>query len=91
MDESDQHNVPPGSESHFRVLIVCAEFAGQRPLARQRRINALLVDEFAGGLHALALQALAPEEWRAGATARSSPPCLGGSKAGKTPRSVAES
>ena len=91
VDESDQHNVPPGSESHFRVLIVCADFAGERPLARQRRINALLADEFEGGLHALALQALAPEEWRAGSKARSSPPCLGGSSARKATRSVAES
>ena len=77
-NESHQHNVPPGSESHFRVLIVCAGFARQRPLARQRQVNALLADEFKRGLHALALLALSPDEWRAGQPARQSPPCLGG-------------
>ena len=81
-DESHMHNVPPGSESHFKVLVVSDDFAGERLVARHRRINALLKDELDGGLHALAIHAWTPQEWfDKGGTAPSSPQCMGGSKA----------
>ena len=34
------HNVPPGSETHFKVLIVSSSFAGLPSLARHRLVNA---------------------------------------------------
>jgi BolA protein len=81
-DESHMHNVPPGSESHFKVLVVSDSFAGERLIARHRRINALLRDELDGGLHALAIHAWTPEEWfDKGGAAPASPQCMGGSKA----------
>ena len=52
----------PGGETHFRVEIVSAAFEGQSRVARQRLIYAALKDEFAAGLHALALTTLTPEE-----------------------------
>lgn len=81
-DESSGHNVPPGSESHFKVVVVAAAFADQALIERHRAVNRLLAPEFEGGLHALAIHAWTPEEWetRGGAT-RASPPCRGGSKA----------
>ena len=82
-NESNRHSVPPGSETHFKVLVVSEAFAGQGLVARQRRINELLRDEFAAGLHALSLRLLTPEQWRQGAgEGFVSPACLGGSKAG---------
>ncbi|MCV6071225.1 BolA/IbaG family iron-sulfur metabolism protein, partial [Escherichia coli] len=30
INESYMHNVPPGSESHFKVIVVSDSFAGQR-------------------------------------------------------------
>ena len=30
INESHQHNVPEGSESHFKVVIVSQQFIGQR-------------------------------------------------------------
>jgi BolA protein len=42
-------------------------------------VNRLLAAELAGGVHALALEALTPEEWVArGGAGHESPPCLGG-------------
>ena len=83
LDESGNHNVPPGSESHFKVVAVAEDFAAERLLARHRRINALLAEELAGPVHALSIHAYTPEEWRARfAAAPLSPPCLGG-KAGE--------
>jgi BolA family transcriptional regulator, general stress-responsive regulator len=83
LDESHMHSVPPGAESHFKVLVVSEGFSADRPLARHRRVNGLLAGEFQTGLHALAIHAWTPEEWFArGGTAPPSPQCMGGSKAG---------
>lgn len=49
-------------ETHFRVRVVAAEFAGVNRLARHRRVNELLSAEIAAGLHALAIEASAPGE-----------------------------
>jgi BolA family transcriptional regulator, general stress-responsive regulator len=51
-----------GEETHFRVDIVAAGFAGENRVARQRRVYAILADELAGEVHALQLSALTPEE-----------------------------
>lgn len=79
-NESHMHNVPPGSESHFRVVVVSDEFAELKLLARHRKINAILKDELAGSIHALALHTFTPDEWqKRGESASSSPECRGGS------------
>jgi BolA protein len=57
------HAGSPGTgESHFRVLIVAPLFAGKSRLERHRLVNATLAAELAGKVHALALQAFAPDE-----------------------------
>jgi BolA protein len=78
VNESSMHNVPPGSETHFRVLVVSPEFAGASRLARHRRIHSLLADELAAGLHALAIDAWTPEEWERAGAPSVSPACRGG-------------
>ena len=80
-NESHMHNVPEGSESHFRVVAISEKFAGKSLLARHRLINQLLKQELESGVHALALHTMTPEEWFAkGGAAPESPPCLGGGK-----------
>lgn len=80
INESYKHNVPEGSESHFKVTIVSDEFKGKTLLARHRMINAILTDELARSIHALVLHTMTAEEWfeRSGVS-HDSPPCLGGS------------
>jgi BolA protein len=57
------HRGSPGTgESHFRVLIVSGLFAGKSRLERHRLVNGTLAAELKGGVHALAIQAHAPEE-----------------------------
>ncbi len=81
INESDQHNVPPNSETHFKVVIVTAAFDGTRKVARHQRIYSLLADELAGPVHALALHTYTGPEWtELHGEAPLSPPCLGGSK-----------
>ncbi len=50
------------SGTHFRIRIVSEAFSGKSRVERQRAINHLLRAEFAEGLHALAIEALAPGE-----------------------------
>lgn len=57
------HRSSPGTgESHFRILVVSDAFTGKSRVERHRMINALLSDELAGRIHALALKAYAPGE-----------------------------
>lgn len=51
-----------GNESHFRVEVVSAAFAGKSRVDRHRMVNGLLAQELAEGLHALAVTAKAPGE-----------------------------
>lgn len=81
LNESNNHNVPPGSESHFKVTVVSDVFDGKMLIARHRVINRLLADELAGGIHALSIHSFTPTEWlERNQQSRQSPPCLGGSK-----------
>ena len=84
-NESHQHNVPPGSESHFRVVIVSDAFAGRRAVARHQAVYGCLAAELRGPVHALALHTYTPQEWQEAGIAPQSPDCLGGgARAGST-------
>lgn len=80
LNESHNHNVRPGSESHFKLTVVSALFDGKTPVKRHQMIYGLLAEELRGGVHALALHLYTPSEWQATGQAPASPPCLGGSK-----------
>ena len=63
--DSDHHATFDGSgETHFRVRLVSAAFAGQSLVARHRAINRVLQDELDAGVHALAIEVSAPGEAR---------------------------
>lgn len=80
INESSNHNVPTGSESHFKVVLVSDSFGGQQLVARHRLVNQILRDELANDIHALAIHTYTPDEWRdKHGEAPMSPPCLGGS------------
>ena len=81
-NESHQHSVPPGSETHFKVLIVSEIFAGLGRVDRQRKVNEALAAEFKQGLHALTQKTLTPAEYEVQKDHLNfvSPACLGGSK-----------
>lgn len=81
-NESHMHSVPANSETHFRVVLVSDQFEGKRQVGRHQQVYAVLGDQLAGPVHALALHTYTPEEWQAREQAApDSPDCLGGSKA----------
>ena len=80
INESGGHNVPAGSETHFKVVLVTPEFDGLRLLQRHRLVNETLAQQLAGGVHALAVHTYTDAEWQERfGDAPMSPPCLGGS------------
>lgn len=77
VDESYRHNVPAGSESHFKVVLVSDRFTGERFLNR-RMIYGTLTEELSNTVHALALHTYTIKEWEAlQDTVFASPPCRG--------------
>ena len=81
INESQMHNVPPGAESHFKVIVVADAFDGVTRIRRHQRINAILEKELKEDIHALSMQTMTPQEWTArGGQVLASPACLGGGK-----------
>ena len=87
INESSGHNVPAGSESHFKVVVVSEQFDGVALLQRHRLVNAALSAELDGShglaglpaVHALSVKAKTPKQWeKSGGAVGKSPPCLGG-------------
>jgi BolA family transcriptional regulator, general stress-responsive regulator len=66
VDESARHaghaGARPQGESHFRLTIVAAAFAGRSRIERQRLVFAALGDLMQSDIHALAITALTPAE-----------------------------
>ncbi len=62
-NESHKHHVPPGSESHFRLLLVSDFFKGKSRVERARIVHSLLAEELSGGVHALSERFFSSEEW----------------------------
>jgi len=57
------HRSSPGTgDSHFRLLVISAKFAGLSRVARQRLVNQALSPLMGKPIHALAMQTLAPGE-----------------------------
>ena len=82
ISESHMHSVPPGSESHFKLVIVSAEFENQSRLQRQRKVNEILARELKDDLHALSMETHTAQEWeQRGGKTLESPLCHGGGKA----------
>lgn len=65
-DDSEKHRghggYREGGETHFRVEIVAAGFAGQSRVQRQRRVYEILSEELEERVHALQLTTLTPDE-----------------------------
>ncbi|MDP5209521.1 MULTISPECIES: BolA family transcriptional regulator [unclassified Microbulbifer] len=76
--ESHMHNVPEGSEMHFRVVLVSEAFHSLGKVQRHQAVYSVLGEEMAGPIHALALHVYAPDEWEGEAPV--SPECQGGGK-----------
>ncbi|XP_053975107.1 DNA-binding transcriptional regulator BolA [Hylaeus volcanicus] len=78
INESYMHNVPKGSETHFKVIVVSDVFKDKPLLKRHQIINKLLEAELEGGVHALSIVAKTAEQWEDNSKITPSPACRGG-------------
>ena len=79
VNESYMHNVPKGSESHFKAVIVSKSFSGKRLVQRHQMVYGAMGD-LMKRIHALALHTFTAEEWQDLGEAAASPKCRGGEK-----------
>ncbi len=79
-DESSNHHVPKGAETHFKIVAVSLQFNDLTRIARHRLLNHLLGNEFEMGLHALSMHLYTPAEWEKNQRVSDSPTCKGGFK-----------
>ena len=75
LNESASHSVPQGSESHFKVVIVTDEFAGESLVKRHQAVYKALSEQLSHSVHALALHTYTTDEWSERNSAPQSPPC----------------
>jgi BolA protein len=52
-----------GTETHYKVIVVSADFTGKLKVARQKIIYKILADMINNPVHALAMQTCTPDEW----------------------------
>ena len=55
--------VSSADNTHYAVVVVSAEFAGQRAIARHQMIYRTLGPRMGNEIHALSIRAYTPEEW----------------------------
>jgi BolA protein len=85
INESHMHNVPEGSESHFKLVIVSDSFDDKNLIGRHRMVNKLLADVLRDKIHALSMHTYTADEWQSrGGEVPESPPCMGGKAAEAT-------
>ncbi|XP_014210522.1 bolA-like protein DDB_G0274169 [Copidosoma floridanum] len=79
LNESHMHNVPKGSETHFKVVVVSDKFENLPLIKRHRLVNELLSDELRSNVHALSIVAKTPSQWAESTKViEPSPNCRGG-------------
>ncbi|XP_021365319.1 bolA-like protein DDB_G0274169 [Mizuhopecten yessoensis] len=79
INESYMHNVPKGSETHFKVVVISDKFQSVALIKRHRMVNEVLQEELNSGVHALSILAKTPQQWEDSAqNVGKSPPCRGG-------------
>ena len=75
INESYMHNVPEGSESHFKVVIVSKSFKDIKNIKRHQEIYKALKN-IMESIHALSIQAFNEEEYKKNPKIVKSPNCI---------------
>ena len=74
INESSMHNVPKGSESHFKIVVVTNDFNNLSIIKRHKLIYTTL-DNLMNKIHALSIHAFNEEEFKLNPIILDSPEC----------------
>ena len=75
INESFMHNVPKGSESHFKIVVVTNDFNNLSIIKRHKLIYKTL-DNLMNKIHALSIHAFNEEEFKLNPIILDSPECV---------------
>ena len=75
INESFMHNVPEGSESHFKVVIVSQDFLNLTMIQRHKLVYKKL-DNLMAKIHALSIHAFDEDEFKLNPIILDSPECV---------------
>ncbi|XP_059156845.1 DNA-binding transcriptional regulator BolA-like isoform X2 [Physella acuta] len=78
INESYMHNVPKGTESHFKVVIVSSAFENVKRIEKHKLVHKAIQEEIDNSIHALSIVAKTPQEWETSQDIGQSPACRGG-------------
>ena len=73
-NESSMHNVPPDSESHFKLVIISNNFNDMSNVQRHQAVYSALNDVM-NKIHALSIQAFTIDEFKNNPMILESPDC----------------
>ena len=73
-NESSMHNVPPDSESHFKLVIVSENFNDMSKVQRHQAVYSAL-NNVMNKIHALSIQAFNEKEFKSDPIILDSPEC----------------
>ena len=62
--ENAEVKVMSDDNTHYAAIVVAAEFAGKRSIARHQMVYKTLGSLVGNEIHALSITALTPDEWR---------------------------
>lgn len=80
-DESKNHHVPQGAQTHFKIVMAAKTMTTLPRIDRHKLLNKLLKAEFDTGMHALSMHLYSPDEWlKYNQQVLSSPSCKDGYK-----------
>ncbi|BFZ03146.1 hypothetical protein BsWGS_06186 [Bradybaena similaris] len=89
INESYMHNVPKGTESHFKVVVVSSAFENVKRIdkiflfvfldhQKHKLVHKALQELLDSSIHALSIVAKTPQEWETSKDVGQSPACRGG-------------
>ncbi|BFZ03148.1 hypothetical protein BsWGS_06187 [Bradybaena similaris] len=78
INESYMHNVPKGTESHFKVVVVSSAFENVKRIDKHKLVHKALQELLDSSIHALSIVAKTPQEWETSKDVGQSPACRGG-------------
>tara|TARA_B100000989_G_scaffold275087_1_gene234360 strand:+ start:601 stop:897 length:297 start_codon:yes stop_codon:yes gene_type:complete len=73
-NDSNKHNVPPDSESHFNVMIVSNDFQNLSQIQRHKKVYKAL-DSLLTEIHAFSITAITTSEFKENPSLRDTPDC----------------
>jgi BolA protein len=74
INESFMHNVPDGSESHFKILVVTDDF-NNVPIMQRHKLIYKNLNDLMHKIHALSIHAFTEEEFELNPVILDSPEC----------------